>query len=351
MILKRNNLHHVWLALFLLVVGSNIAIYHTTLGTSILTESATGAVIGSIIDLTIVAPLLILRWKRKWNWKFTVTLMASGLIITRFVIPMEYLEPFAAVTWIGFAVEGGIVLLEVLVLVTLFKHLPAIVRKVKESSLPVVFSYAKATDEKVKSIPIIQIICSELLMFYYALASWRTKPILNESSFTVYHKSNVITFQVMLIHAIVLESLGLHWWLHNQSLLLSVILLVINIYSVIFILGDIQALRLNPLQLAEDRMYISLGLMKRMEIKYEDIEELVADSETLEKKLPKTTIDFMARDFEQITPHLILKLKRPVEATLFMGIKKQYEEVAIRVDEPERFIRMLIDKGNLNEFK
>lgn len=142
---------------------------------------------------------------------------------------------------------------------------------------------------------------------------------------------------MMIIHAIVIETIGIYLWLHDKSIVLSLILLVINVYSVLLFIGDIQALRFNPLQVEQDRLYVSLGLMKRMEIRWEDIEEVIEDRDVLEQKLSKNTIDFIARDIEKVYPSVLLKLKYPVEAMLFMGIKKEYEQVAIRVDDSEKF--------------
>ncbi len=183
-----------------------------------------------------------------------------------------------------------------------------------------------------------------MLMFYYAFGAWRKRPQHKENMFTLDKNSSLIAFQIMLIHGIVIETIGIHWWLHDKSLILSVILLIINIYSVILILGDIQAVRHNPLQVEDDRMYISLGLMKRMEIQWDDIAEVIEEREKLEQKLSKNTIDFVARDFEKIYPTVLLKLKQPVKATLLMGIKKEYEQVAIKVDEAERFKAILKEK-------
>lgn len=81
-----------------------------------------------------------------------------------------------------------------------------------------------------------------------------------------------------------------------------------------------------------------------MEIRWEDIDEIIEDRSTLEKKLTKSTIDFVARDFEKAYPDVIIKLKHPQEATLLMGMKKNYEQVAIRVDEPEKFKEVLKSK-------
>ena len=78
-----------------------------------------------------------------------------------------------------------------------------------------------------------------------------------------------------------------------------------------------------------------------MSISYDMIEEVVTDLEVLEQKRGKETLQFIVRDFEALQPTVILKMKQPVDATLYMGIKKSYTQVAIRVDQPERFKQQL----------
>lgn len=341
MVFKNKAIHLIWPTLLLIVLVSNIALYRSSFGIDILPSNSNPVVIGSLIDLTIVAPVLFLAWRRKLNWKYFLSLMAGGLILARFIIPMEYLAPFKMFTLLGFAMEGAIVLLEILLLLTLFKYFPQIIQTVKKSSLPQLFSFSNAVDQKVKEHPLIQVICSEMLMFYYAVCLWKREPVYKENTFTLHRKSSYIAFQLMIIHAIVVETLGIHWWLHEKSLVLSLVLLVINLYSIVLFLGDIQAVRFNPLQIEADRMYISLGLMKRMEIRWDDIEEIIEDRSILERRLQKDTIEFVTRDLEKVYPDIIIKFKYPVEATLLMGVKKKYERVAIRVDEPERFKQTL----------
>lgn len=166
-----------------------------------------------------------------------------------------------------------------------------------------IFAFPNAVDNHVKNHPLIQVICSEMLMFYFACASWKKKRVESVYTITLHQKSSYIAFQIMLIHAIVIETIGIHWWLHEKSVTLSIILLLLNVYSLIFIVADIQAVRLNPLQVEEERFYISLGLMKRMEICWDDIEEIIVDQSILEQKLTKDTIDFIAC----ITEMLLLK--------------------------------------------
>ncbi|HWK23906.1 MAG TPA: beta-carotene 15,15'-monooxygenase [Ureibacillus sp.] len=333
------------LFLLLLVLGSNFVLYNTEFGLSVLEGADNGVVIGSLFDFVIIAPLLFLGYKKEKSVKQFILLMSAGLILARFLIPIDYLEPFVAITWLGFAAEAGILFLELLLLVTLFKFLPKIVRATRESRLPTLFSFSSAVNQYVKKHPLIQIICSEMLMFYYALMCWRSKPIQNKHTFTLHKNSSYISFQIMLIHAIVIETIGIHWWLHEKSMILSLVLLFLNVYSVIFFLADIHAVRLNPVTIDDKKCYLSLGLMKRMEIDWDEIEEVIIDKEVLKQKLTKDTIDFVARDVEEVTPNVILKLKKPKEATLIIGITKVYNKVAIKFDDFEAF------RGAMEKYK
>lgn len=337
-VLHRRN---ILLVLLLLVLGANTALYHTTYGTNILPENSNGVVVGSIIDLAFISPLLFIAWKQNWNVKNIIVAIASGLILVRFLIPIEYLQPFETVTWLGFVVEGLIVLFEVFLILILIKFLPKIIHSVKKSSLPVVFSFPDAVDQHIKATPLIKIICTEFLIFYYAFLSWKKKPISNHHTFTLYKNSSLIATQIMLIHSIVLETLVIHWWIHENFFVLSIILLVLNIYSIIFLIGNLQAIRHNALHITEEKLYVSFGIFKQMQINWSNIDKVIDEPDRLRQKHPKNTIEFIARDFEDAYPHVILKLKQPTIATLLLGRKKEYKFVAIRVDELNRFKKVL----------
>jgi len=111
-------------------------------------------------------------------------------------------------------------------------------------------------------------------------------------------------------------------------------------------IGDIQIIRHNPIHITEEGMYVSCGMMKRMKINWTNIDEIIEEPKLLAEKRLKNTIEFIARDFEMNHPHIILKLKQPTEATLLFG-KKEYKFVAIRVDEPNRFKKVV--RGNLTK--
>src|SRR5690625_2434981 len=134
-------------------------------------------------------------------------------------------------------------------------------------------------------------------MFYYVFTTWGKKPPTGESYFTLHKSSSFIAFQILLIHSIVIETIGIHWWLHDKLLWLSIILLIINIYTVLFLISNIQVVRFTPVQIEDNYLYVSLGLMKKMIISIDNIASITMDKNLLEEKLDtKTTIDFVARD-------------------------------------------------------
>ncbi|WP_459988845.1 beta-carotene 15,15'-monooxygenase [Priestia megaterium] len=344
LVLHKKTVSFVALFLLLLVISSNYVLYHSSFGLQSLPADLNGVVVGSILDLSLLAPLLFLAWQRKFSLKYFIVLMATGLVAARFIIPAEYFASFQSVMWLGVGIEGVLILFELSLLFMLVKNVSPILRRIKSSSLPLLFSFSRAVNEKFPNQTFIHILCSEMLMFYYAFGTWKKQSSNEGNKFTLYKRSSFITFQIMIIHAIVIETLGLHWLLHNTSMTLSIVLLILNIYSIVFFIGDIQALRLNPLRVDDNHLYISIGLAKRMEIPFRDIAEIVEDAHILEQKIPSTTIEFIARDFETVHPDLLLTLKSPIEATLFMGIKKKYKRVAIRVDDPHAFKKIVKER-------
>lgn len=336
MVLRKKQ--NVWLALLFIVLVSNYTLYNSGLGSVILPIETNGVVLGSLIDLVVIIPVLWMLYKGKFSLKQAILLAAIGCIAARFIIPIEHLQPFVAVTWAGFAIEGMMIVLEIFLIATLVRYLPRVLADVRASSLPDLFSFSKAVEKQIPQHPVIQMICSDLLVLYYGFASWKRQERLG---FTLHKDSSYIAFQLMIIHGIVIETIGIHWWLHEKSMIFSIVLLILNIYSVIFLIADMQAIRLNPVYVTGETIYISLGLMKRTEIDFNKIEEVIEDKVLLEGKLSKDTIDFVARDFGEAYPHVILKMKEPVEVTFMLGIKKRYHQVAIKVDQSQEFKQML----------
>ncbi|MCG3087036.1 beta-carotene 15,15'-monooxygenase [Sporosarcina cyprini] len=331
--------------LLVAVVFSNYLAYR--LPAIPLPQDTRGMVIGSLVDLSIVAPLLILAMTRKkgFTLKRFVTFMVLGLVASRFIIPSTYFAPFAFIPYIAIGGEALFLLAELGLIFLLIKHIPSIFREMKLQQTSGLFAFPALVKQKVSGHPLVSMLAAESLMFYYAFASWKRKPELAENQFTLHQKTSLVAFYIMLIHAIAIETIGFHWWLHEKSVLLAIGLLVLNVYSIVYFLADIQAVRLNPVTVGEDRLYVSLGLGKRMEIPYQAIERIEWGTEAEAVSLKdKEVIDFIARDFEEGKAHCVIHFNVPLTATMLLGMEKPFRKAAIRLDEPITFRRLLEEK-------
>ncbi len=331
---KRN---HLWLILFVLVLTSNTLIYHTSLYETLGIHNAPEVVIGSLLDILIVAPILLCLYLKKFNWKLAVVLFAGASIFATLAIPNALLAPYKFITNTGIFLEVAIISFEVLLIILFVTYLPKLIKQVRQDERPLVFSFNTAVEQRSKN-PVIKVLSSELLVFYYAFASWKKKPM---EGVSLHQKSSYVAFQVMLLHAIVLESLGFHWWLHSKAPIVSIILLLLNVYGFIFILADLQAMRLNRIQHDHKGFYIPFGLMKHAYINYENIEEVILDKDELRLKRRKDCVEFICRDFEEVFPQVILKMKEPQQVRFIYGMKKSYRFVAIKCDDSNFFIEKL----------
>src|SRR5690625_2656658 len=113
-------------------------------------------------------------------------------------------------------------------------------------------------------------------------------------------------------------------------------------YNIICLYIKIQVICNNILKDYNNHLYLSLGLVKKMVIPINQIASITTDNILLKEKInTKTTIEFVARDLEEVNPHMILELKKPCNAILFLGFEKSYDRVAIRLDDPTGFHTML----------
>lgn len=344
--IQRDRRFYILLFLLVLVLGSNALLYRSPLTSLVLPADANWVVIGSLIDLAVVAPLLILFLKRRERItvKAFIAWMVSGLVFARFLIPSAYFEPFTYVPLAAIGVEVLILLAELGLVALLIWRLPGIIRWVKSHNESLLFSLPSAVEKRVGNHILLQVLTAEFLMLYYVFASWKKKVPRAEFDFSLHQKSSLIAFYIMLIHAIIIETAAIHWLIHEKSLILSVIMLLLNVYTVIFFIGNIQAIRLNPLFVQDGKIFVSLGLEKRIVIPLEEIKKIKWGREAEEEKInTKETIEFIAKDFETLPPHCIIEFKHPLTASLFLGFKKNYTKTAIRLDEPERFRAFIED--------
>jgi len=340
MVYRKTKYANIAVALLFLVLSTNFLIYQSTVLEYFSVQLNTGTVVGSLIDLAIIVPLLMIA-AFKLSIKQTIGIMVAGLVIARLLIPSELFTPFTGILYTGIIIEALLVVAEIALLFLVIRKIPEIRLQMNEGAL---YGLLPSVEKVVTKNILIRVLMSEFLMIYYAFFTWKKKAPHHEGVVTMHKKNSAVAFHLMLIHAILIETIGLHWWLHDKSTVLSIILLILNIYSVIFFMAEIQIMKLHPMEVKNGKMYISQGLTMRIIVPLNLIKEVDWGA-----KVPnKNTVQFAYKDFETVEPDAVIYLSKPVETTIFMGLKKSVSEFAIRIDEPEQLKLFLSNRDEPN---
>ncbi|MDM5188963.1 hypothetical protein QUF99_17050 [Bacillus sp. DX4.1] len=336
----------MWSVLTALIVVSNYLAYALPVMPSAPKEVALGSLLDFIIVIPVITYFFIIRKRYSLTYIFPVVI--AGYIAARFVIPSEYLQSFSFVSYILIAGEIAFLALEIFILYKIARKLPGIIRMYKQYKLDYPsFSYAidKAFDANVKRNTAVNIIVSECKLLYYALFSWRTKVSESDHVFSYHKKTGAIAFYIMLMHGMLIETIGFHYLLHQWNLVFAWVLLVLNVYGFLYFLAEIQAIRLNPYMITKKEVVIQVGLAKKVTVPFEQIEEITYyKGDVIKGKEEKEVLEATLTEFIKEPATFEIKLKEPLKANLLYGFSKTVNRIHLNVDEDRKFYEMIVEK-------
>lgn len=339
-----------WLWFFMilsLVIGSNFLVYRLNgLG-----PVPSGMALGSLFDFLITIPLLVYFFilRKRYSLKYVLPVMIAGYGAAVLIIPDGLLSAYSFVKYILFAAEGVFFLLELYIVVKLAATFPKIIKsyRTNETDIPAFPHRMKqAWDRHLMPSRVQELFFSDMTMYYYSLFSWRKKPVADERMFTIHKKTGAIALYIMLIHALVLESVGFHFLLHSWSPVVSIVALVLNVYTLLFFLAEIQAIRHCPFMITDKTLYMQVGIMRQLIVPLDKIKDIhhYQGPEKLSKEEARHVFDAAVADFMKEKPTFEIEFTEPVEARLLYGFKRKVSKAHLRPDEPQKFYERLTEK-------
>ncbi|PFM23524.1 hypothetical protein COJ41_07700 [Bacillus thuringiensis] len=336
----------IWIGLVSLIMLSNYLLY----ALPIVPAAPKEVVLGSLLDCMFVIPIITYFFiiRKRYSLTYIVPVVIAGYIFARFIILSDYLQDFPYVSYIIVAGEIAFVCLELFLLYKIVRKLPTIIKKYKEyKSEYSSFSYAidAAFDATMKRNKLIDIIVTECKLIYYAFLSWREKVPEGEYVYSYHKKTGAIGVYIMIIHATLIESIGFHYLLHQWNPVIAWILLILNVYAMIYFIAEIQAMRKNPLIVTEEQVIIQIGLGKKIVIPFTQIDNIAFyKDELLTAKEGKQVLDATVMEFIKEPATFEITLKEPVKAQLLYGFSKTVSRVHLNVDEEQKFYDAVKEK-------
>jgi hypothetical protein len=344
----------IYLTIIVLILGANYLIYHYPFYEPFDEK----IVIASLIDFILVIPIATYFFiiRKRYSLKAIGIPLLAGYAASYYIIPQEYLQSFNQLTWIIIAIEGLILTIELLLLYKLLKCLPELIKDFNNRSKEGYY-FIENISECLNSIfpktALSKIWTTESSIYYYALFCFRKKinTYANTVHFSYHKKTSVIALNLMLIHAVVIETVGVHYLLHKINPIISYITLLLNIYTVLLFIAEIQATRLTPIQIRNKELVIQIGIMKRINISLKNISKLeyYKGSEKFSNQEMQHIFDARVNDFIQEKPMFDIYLKETSTANLLYGFTKKVDRIVLSVDEPERFYQTLSESLQENK--
>ncbi|MEI5949030.1 hypothetical protein ACJTM1_12300 [Bacillus sp. GX] len=334
----------IWFGLISFILLSNYVLY----ALPIVPAAPKEVVLGSLLDCMFVIPVITYFFiiRKRYSLTYIFPVVIAGYIFARFIIPSEYLLDFSYVTYIIVAGEIAFVCVELFLLYKIVRMLPNIIRKYKEYKREYSsFSYAidAAFHATMKRNILVDVIVTECKLIYYAFLSWRVKVPEGECVYSYHKKTGAIGVYIMIIHATLIESIGFHYLLHQWNPVIAWILLILNVYAMFYFLAEIQAMRKNPIIVAEEKIIMQIGLGKKIIIPFTQIDKITFyKGEPLKKE--KEVLDATVMEFIKEPPTFEITLKGSVKAQLLYGFSKTVSRVHLNVDEERKFYDAVMEK-------
>ncbi|PJN59022.1 hypothetical protein [Bacillus mycoides] len=329
----------IWIGLVSLIMLSNYLLY----ALPIVPAAPKEVVLGSLLDFMFVIPVITYFFitRKRYSLTYMFPVVIAGYVFARFIIPSDYLQAFSFVSYVIVAGEIVFVCFELFLIYKIIRVLPKIIKRYKEyRSEYSSFSYAidAAFDATMKRSKAVSIILTECKLIYYAFLSWREKVPDGECTYSYHKKTGAIGVYIMIIHATVIESIGFHYLLHQWNPVIAWILLILNVYAMIYFLAEIQAMRKNPIVVTEEQVIIQIGLGKKVVLPFTQIDNIAFyKGESLTAKEEKEVLDATVMEFIKEPATFEITLKEPVKVQLLYGFTKTVSRVHLNVDEKRKF--------------
>ena len=181
------------------------------------------------------------------------------------------------------------------------------------------------------------LVAYEIGLFAYAVAGWRMRPVLDARSFTVHRESGWSGAAMGLGLVVVVETFPVHVLVAHWSSGLAWILSALSAYSLLWLIGDAQALRLRPCRVEDDAVLIRIGLRWKALVP----RRTIAAVTTVTGDAPPRR----GRDYLRATvlgsPTLILELNEPVTVHGPYGTSRQVRRLGLAPDDRAAFLAAL----------
>ncbi len=281
------------------------------------------------LDLTVLVPglyyVLLVRW-RGWSALSVLPVFLLSVLIAGRLIP-------AAQRHVLNLVEYAAVLVELAIVAVIAHKALRMRRAFREKAAAGMDVYESLREAAISVLGPVAggMVAYEAAVFYYAFAGWRRSPRAEEQSFTVYRNTGYAALIVAVTIVLVVETVGVHMLVRIWSPGAAWVFTALSLYALVWMLGDLHAVRLRPMRVAGGVLRLRVGLRWTGSIPLGSIRAVRAPDEGPAREGDRLKAVLVG------APNRRLELAEPIHATGLYGYTRRVATIDLQVDEPDRF--------------
>jgi len=260
-----------------------------------------------------------------------VPVIVLSFAVASFILPtgqQNYLE----------AVKKTVPLLELVALGYIAIKIRAIIKNFhafKQSEIYFIDALIKSCERVLGRQPVLGFVLTEFALVYFAFGGWFKKfvnPDSNNLPFSYHRKSGYAAILGIIMMVLLAETAALHLLLQIWSKVAAWIFTGLSMYSLLWLLGDYHAIRLHPIVLSRNALFIRTGLRWRATIPLADIAAIQKFNARA-----KRTKDYLGLAVFG-DPRFVIHCKQPVLVQGLFGIKREVCRIGLTVDDEKVFL-------------
>jgi hypothetical protein len=286
------------------------------------------------VDIAVGIPalyyFLVVRPKRAARFTLVPVFLLS-LLAARFILPAShhfYLNQ----------IENIVPFIELAIIIYVLSQVRSIVRHYPQARRETPY-LLDALETSIKralgNSPVITALATELSLVYYTTVGWFKAAPTSSSAFSYHRKSGYAFILGFFAFMLVLETVAVHLIVQIWSDVAAWVLTILSAYTLMWLVADFHAVRLQPFTLLDGTLHLRVGLRWRVTVPLSLIAEV---------RRAKVA-DLQGDDYLNLAvfgePRLILDLTEPVTAYGPLSIRKTASRVGLSPDEEQAFTAAL----------
>ncbi|MFG6494855.1 hypothetical protein P8610_05815 [Fictibacillus sp. UD] len=199
--------------------------------------------------------------------------------------------------------------------------------------------------------PFIMLFQKEWNILFHAFFRWRLKSRVSTQELVYpYHKNTSYFYLFLaLIHEQIIEMIVFHIYLKKEEPEIALIMLLLHIYSVIYMLGDYNLLRNTPFRIIKEQVVMRIGARRSLQFDVNEINYIQTASIKYNKSggIINEKKVFHATAFPRILTIIFgisdelkyeIVFKKPIHARGYFGQKQEINKALIYMDKAGEFV-------------